>query len=92
MCILGNRYSGCCTGWYHRRGDAMKNQKSYSRLWDGYTTDKDAMQARNKEAKRLRSEGKRVLCESLPGQMKKYDGICQYNGSVCTVYMLTVLD
>jgi len=65
-------------------------QKSFSRLWDNFPTDKEAMQARNIEAKRLKGEGYKVRCFSLPNQMKKYDGLGQYNGGVCTVYFIDI--
>ena len=63
-------------------------QISFSRLWDGYTTDKDALKARNERAKGLKGEGYNVNCFTLRNQMKKYDGLGQYNGGVCNVYML----
>jgi hypothetical protein len=69
----------------------MYSQQSFSRLWEGYATDKDALKARNEAAKRLRSEGKRVVCSTLRNQLKKYDGFGQPNGGICNVYMLTIL-
>lgn len=67
-------------------------QHSFSRLWDGFVTDKDAMRARNKLAKGYREQGKRVRCFTLPNQMKKYDGLGQYNGGCCSVYFCDVAD
>lgn len=67
-------------------------QKSFSRLWDGYETDKAAMKARNAEAKRLRKLGKRVACFTLPNQVKPYDGLGQPNGASCSVYFLQTAD
>ena len=63
-------------------------QKSFSRLWDGFESDKAALQARNREAKNLRQQGENVVCFTLPNQTKKYDGLGQSNGSSCNVYML----
>ena len=63
-------------------------QLTFSRLRDGYSTDKEALGSRNKKAKELRKEGYRVICTTLSNQMKKYDGIGQYNGGICNVYML----
>jgi len=63
-------------------------QKSFSRLWDGYKTDKDALVARNKAVKELRSKGHTVTCFTLRDQIKKYDGLGCPNGSVCNVYFL----
>ena len=63
-------------------------QKSFSRLWEGYATDKDAIKARNDEAKSLRAKGHEVTCFTLKNQLKKYDGLMQPNGGVCNVYYL----
>lgn len=63
-------------------------QKAFSRLWDGYETDKEAIAARNKEAKELRKNGHTVTCFTLRDQLKKYDGLNSPNGGVCNVYFL----
>ena len=63
-------------------------QKGFSRLWDGYKTDKEAISARNKEVKELRSKGYKVACFTLRDQLKKYDGLGVENGGVCNVYFL----
>ena len=63
-------------------------QETFSKLWDGYATNKEALKARNKRAKELKQKGHKVNCCTLPNQMKKYDGILKPNGSVCSVYML----
>ena len=65
-----------------------KMQHSFSRLWDGYKTDKEAMQARNKLAKELRRQGKIVRCFTLSNQVKPYDGFGIVNGGTCSVYFL----
>lgn len=66
------------------------NQLSFSRLWDGYTTDNEAKAARNAKAKELRAQGKQVNAWVLRNQLKKYDGLGQPNGLSCNVYMLNV--
>ena len=63
-------------------------QISFSRLWDGYATDAEALAARNVRAKELRSKGHTVRCFTLPNQMKKYDGLGQDNGGICNVYFV----
>jgi len=63
-------------------------QLTFSRLWDGFTTDKEAMQARNKRAKELKMKGYVVSCSALKNQVKPYDGFGQPNGGMCTIYML----
>lgn len=63
-------------------------QKSFSRLWDGYATDKEAMQARNEHAKLLKQKGIKIKKFTLRGQCKKYDGLGQYNGGCCPVYFI----
>ena len=65
-------------------------QHSFSRLWDGYENDKEAIQARNKMAKDLRARGYSPRCFSLRDQLKKYDGLGQPNGGVCNVYFVEV--
>ena len=64
-------------------------QLSFSRLWDGYATDKDAMNARNERAKEFKAKGYSVSCSCLRNQLKPYDGLLKPNGSVCNVYLLT---
>ena len=61
-------------------------QESFSRLWEGYKTDKEALQARNEYAKQLRKKGYKVRCFTLPNQLKKYDGFGIENGGICNVY------
>lgn len=63
-------------------------QLSFSRLWDGYATDKDALKARGNRVKELKQKGYRVKCFTLHNQMKKYDGLGEYNGGCCNVYMI----
>lgn len=48
---------------------------SFSRLWDGFETDKAALKARNAKS----------------NQLKKYDGFGQPNGGTCNVYYITVI-
>ena len=67
----------------------MTNQETFSRLWEGYETDKDAMRARNKRAKVLRATGRNVTCSTLRNQLRKYAGFGQPDGRSCSVYMLT---
>jgi len=67
-------------------------QLGFSRLWDGFTSDKEAMQARNIRAKEIKKLGKRVKCFTIPNQTKPYDGLGQVNGGVCNVYMLDYQD
>lgn len=61
-------------------------QESFSRLWDGYKTDKEAIKARNARAKELRARGFHVKCWRLADQLKKYDGFGIPNGGTCHVY------
>ena len=65
-------------------------QISFATLWDGFKTDKESMQARNKAVKEYRAQGIKCSCFTLPNQLKKYDGIGQPNGGVCNVYMANV--
>jgi len=65
-------------------------QKDYSRLWDGYETDKDALKARNAEMKKLRSQGYIVKGWTLPNQLKPYDSLGHPNGGICNVYMINI--
>ena len=61
-------------------------QRSFSRLWDGFKSDKDALKARNDYAKELRKQGKTVYCFTLRDQLKKYDSFGVENGGVCNCY------
>lgn len=61
---------------------------SFSRLWDGYATDKEAMKARNAKVKELRAQGNTVTCFTLANQLKKYDALGVENGQSCNVYFL----
>jgi hypothetical protein len=63
-------------------------QITFSRLWDGYATDKEAMKARNKKAKELKSLGYNVYCTRLTNQLKPYSSLGCPDGRSCTVYML----
>jgi len=63
-------------------------QLSFSTLWDGYKTDKEALNARNAKAKELKIKGYKVNRFTLKNQQKKYDGFGMPNGSICDVYML----
>lgn len=63
-------------------------QISFSRLWDGYDTDKLARQARNKIAKELRRAGYIVHCFTLANQLKQYESFGVPDGRSCTVYAL----
>ena len=63
-------------------------QLSFSRLWDGFATNKEAIQARNKKAKELKTGGHKVKCFRLKNQIKPYDGLGQPNGACCDVYFL----
>ena len=63
-------------------------QRGFSRLWDGYSTDKDAKKARNTLLIEMRKQGIRCFGFTLDNQVKKYDGIGQPNGASCKVYMI----
>lgn len=63
-------------------------QESFSRLWDGYESDEEAMQARALRKKELRQRGIDSHSFTLRNQLKKYDGLGQPNGQSCSVYML----
>jgi hypothetical protein len=67
-------------------------QLGFSRLWDDYETDKEAMIARNKKAKELQIEGFKVRCWTLRNQIKPYNGIGQPNGLSCNIYMIDIAD
>ena len=68
------------------------NQKTFSRLWDGYETDQAAKSARDAFWREQRAAGKRATRSVLKNQLKKYDGLGQPNGSSCDVYMVTVFN
>jgi len=62
---------------------------SFSRLWDGYTTDAEAKSARNCKLRSLRLEGKMVRGWCLRNQIKKYNGFGQPNGDSCHIYKIS---
>ena len=65
-------------------------QYGFSTLWDGFATDKDALQARNKMAKEYRKQGRRVKCFAMRNQIRKYSGLGESDGGCCTVYLVDV--
>ena len=65
-------------------------QHSFSRLWDGFKSDKEAIQARNRMAKEYRKQGRQVRCFTIPNQTKPYDGLGQPNGGTCNVYFAEI--
>lgn len=65
-------------------------QESFSRLWEGYESDKAALQARNARLRDLRKDGRHCRGWVLRNQLKKYDGFGQPNGGICNVYYVTV--
>lgn len=67
-------------------------QQSFSRLWDGFKSDKEAMLARNVVAKTLKKKGFKVRKFMLKNQLKKYDGFACDNGGICNVYFLEIKD
>ena len=66
------------------------NQLSFSRLWDGYTSDVEAKRARDKKYKELILEGKRVKRWVLKNQMRSYASFGCPDGRSCDVYMINV--
>ena len=68
----------------------MIRQESFSTLWDGYSDKETAKKARNQRMKELRTNGIKCNGWVLRNQMKKYDGLGQYNGGVCDVYMINI--
>jgi len=66
--------------------------QTFSRLWDNYSTDKDALKARNREAKRLREQGFYVDCFTMRNQLKPYSSYGVADGRSCTVYCLQYQD
>ena len=77
-------------------------QKTYGALWDyaqeiraGRLTVAQAtiycLSDRNREAKALRKQGFKVLCGSLPNQLRPYWGWQDPCGLICNCYMLTVI-
>jgi len=67
-------------------------QQSYSTLWDGYATDKDAKQARDTAYKAARKAGKRAWRTTLSNQVRPYVTLGVPDGRSCTVYLLDVMD
>lgn len=67
-------------------------QRSFSRLWEGFATDADAKAARDAEFRRLRKAGRRVVRSVLRNQLRPYSGLGQPDGRSCHVYMLTIAD
>ena len=67
-----------------------RTQESFSKLWDGFQTDKEAKQARDARYRELKKAGYQVRRWVLKDQLKKYDGFGQPNGGVCDVYMLNI--
>ena len=63
-------------------------QLSYSRLWDGYATDKQAMLARNAKLRELRKAGHRAYGWTLRDQTRPYAGLGQPDGRSCNLYMI----
>lgn len=61
-------------------------QESYSTLWEGFATDKEALRARNKRAKDLKAKGFNVKCFMLRNQIKPYSGFGEPDGRICSVY------
>lgn len=55
-----------------------------------YSTNKDAMLARNKLASEMKKQGFKISKHSLTGQLRKYSGLGQPDGTIGTVYYLTV--
>ncbi len=67
-------------------------QESFARLWDGFDTDKAAMQARNRRLRELRKQGVRCFGSAMPNQVRKYAGFGQPDGRSCTVYQITIME
>lgn len=55
-----------------------------------YASNNEAKVARDKLAKELKAQGYIILKSRLADQMKRYDGIGQYNGTIGHVYKLRV--
>ncbi len=75
----------------------MREMKFHDRIeysfWGNVEYDNNlaAKLARDEHAKNLAREGKRVISRwVLRDQMKKYDGLGQYNGTIGHVYKLEV--
>ena len=78
-------------------------QRSYAALWD-YADEvrsgrmsiaeanKLCLRERNAEAKKLRQQGRKVLCSTLSGQLRQYWGLGEPCGLACSAYYLTVLN
>ena len=67
-------------------------QISYSRLWDDYPTDRDALNARNKKLRAYRKKGYKVRGWALRNQLKKYESFGVPDGRSCTVYFIDIYD
>ena len=69
----------------HRDGH---HQQSFSVLWDGYQSDREARKARDAEYRRLVRED--IPCKrwTLRDQLRPYSGLGQPDGRSCNVYML----
>lgn len=53
-----------------------------------YPDNKSAMLARNAKAKELKKQGYKVTKYTHTNQMRKYDGLGQYNGTIGNVYKI----
>jgi len=80
----------------------FRTQKTYGALWDyaeeiktGKLTIQEAtglcLSDRNREAKALRKQGLKVVCGSLPNQLRQYWSLGNPCNMVCNCYMLTVI-
>lgn len=67
----------------------MQSQLSFSTVWNGYATDKEALAARNAKARELRKAGRIIKCWTLRNQTRKYAGFGQPDGRSCNVYMIS---
>jgi len=68
----------------------MARQERFSRLWQGYETNKGAMLARNKRFKELKAKGCRVTKWTLPNQLRKHCGSDEPENQTCSVYGITI--
>lgn len=57
-----------------------------------YLDNKTALQARNAFAKEMKAKGFKTRAWSLPGQIRKYAGLGEPDGTSGTVYFLDVLN
>ncbi len=67
-------------------------QESFSRLWEGYATDKEALTARNKRLRELRKRGVRCSGFTLANQLRQYAGFGQPDGRSCNVYYVQIAE